>query len=232
MNNTSLATLENEREEFLKKYQLDSDSIKAFKEKIKIVPKEQADELGQQLFDLIAKKGFNDDFEKALDLIYNGANLEYKKEPKGDFALIVCARKNYLKTCIVLLRAGANVNQVNNYFTPPVMSSARHGNIEMLEILIMMGANVNQRCLDGDTALFSAKRHNEVACFNMLVDASAHLTNTNILNQTIMDIPSTEAYDLSNFPTSLTGAKVHNITVSDTKSAIEEATKELKKYKV
>ena len=138
MNNTSLVMLENNRVEFLKKYELDPESIKKFKETIQQVSEEESTELGKELFELISKKGFNDDYEKALELIYKGANIEYKNEKKGDFTLLICARKNYLKTFLALVKAGADINQVNNYLTTTAMASARHGNKEILEILIIM----------------------------------------------------------------------------------------------
>ena len=175
MNNASLAMLENHRMELLKKYELDLENIKKFKEKIQQVSEEESTELGKELFELISTKGFNDDYEQALELIYKGANIEYKNEKKGDFSLLICARKNYLKTFLALVKAGANINQVNNYLTTPTMASARHGNKEMLEVLILMGADINARCLDGDNAIMSAKRHDQVECFDMLLRKSAYL---------------------------------------------------------
>lgn len=232
MNNTSLAMLENHRIEFLKKYELDPESIKKFKEKIQKVSEEESIELGKKLFELISKKEFNDDYEKALELIYKGANVEYKSQKKGNFSLLICARKNYLKTFLALVKAGANINQVNKYLTPSVMSSARHGNKEILEILIIMGADINLRCLDGDNAIMSAKRHDRVECFDLLVKASSYLTNRNLANQTLMDIPSKETFDLSNFSITISPIS-SDITISfdATQSLLQEATKKLEKYR-
>ena len=232
MNNTSLVMLENNRIEFLKKYELDSESIKKFKETIQQVSEEESTELGKELFELISKKGFNDDYEKALELIYKGANIEYKSEKKGDFTLLICARKNYLKTFLALVKAGADINQVNNYLTTTAMASARHGNKEILEILIIMGADINLRCLDGDNAIMSAKRHDRVECFDLLVKASSHLANRNLANQTIMDIPSTATFDFSGFPeTILPISSDTSASFGDTQDLLKEATKKLKKYK-
>lgn len=231
MNNTSLLTLTNQRIEFLKKRTLDSESIKEFRKKIKSVSEEEAMALGKELFDLISKKGFNDDFEKVVELIYKGANIEYKNERKGDFALLVCARKNYFKTFLALLKAGANVDQVNNYLTTAVMACARHGFKEMLEILIMMGADINARCLDGDNAIMGAKRHDKVDCFNLLVESSAYLTNRNIDNQTIIDIPSTANFDLSVLPATILPPEKEEVSFEDTENLLNEAIKKLEKIK-
>lgn len=231
MNNTSLVILEYQRIELLKKYGLDDDTISEFKSKIKQVSQEESDILGKELFEMIAKKGYNDDYEKAVELIYNGANIEFKNEKKGDFALLICARKNYLKTFFALLKAGANVNQVNNYLTTSTMASARHGNKEMLEILILMGANINARCLDGDNAIMSAKRHEQVECFNMLLNAQAYLNNRNLANQTIMDLPGEVNFDSTFFEDGIPVLTTSSITEQEPLSLIEEAEQKLNKLK-
>ena len=201
MNDIGLIQLEKVREELLKKYGLDEDSIRDFKTKIKNVNVEEGNRLGKELLETILKKNFNDQYEKALALIYQGANVEFKNSTKGAFPLLVCSRRNYLQTFIVLLKAGANVNQTNHYLTTSTMASARHGNKEILAILIAMRADVNARCLDGDTAIMSAKRNNQVECFHMLKNAHAYFNNTNLFNQTALDLSSSASFDLTDVPT-------------------------------
>lgn len=186
MNDISLLELEKERLKDLKQFLVLELDIAIHVDE---VSKEKSDELGKQLFEMISKRGYDDNFEKALELINKGANIEYKNEKKGDFALLVCARKGYFKTFVTLIKAGANINQVNNYLTTATMACARHGREKMLKILIAMGADINAKCLDGDTALMSAKRHNQTECFQMLVDAGAYLDITNLANQTFLDLP-------------------------------------------
>lgn len=178
MNNVDLLLLAQQRINKLKEYGLDSESIEEFKSKIKIVSEEERETLGKELFELITSKSFKDetDYEKVIELVYKGANIEYKNDTKGDFALLRCARKNYLKTFLVLIKAGANINQKNNYSTTVTMASARHGNKEMLEILILMNADINAKSKDGDNALISARNHHQVDCFYMLVNAGANLS--------------------------------------------------------
>ena len=94
--------------EILNKYGLDDKSIKEFRSKIKRVSDSEKESLGSELLNIISKKGFNDDFNRVLELIYNGADIEYKNSKKGDYALLICARKNYIKTFITLIKAGAN----------------------------------------------------------------------------------------------------------------------------
>lgn len=199
MNNNSLSSLIDNRISILNKYGLDDKSIKEFRSKIKRASDSEKESLGSELLNTISKKGFNDDFNRVLELIYNGADIEYKNSKKGDYALLICARKNYIKTFITLIKAGANVDQVNDYLTTAVMASARHGNKEILEILILFGADINKRCLDGDSALMSAKMHNQSECFNMLVQAGAYINNINFLNQTFLDSSGSVEFDKSIF---------------------------------
>lgn len=205
MNYKSLIDLETERLEFLKKHELDEENINKFKLGIKKVSEEEATKLGKELLETITKKGYNDNHKAIIQLIYDGADIEYKEEKNGNYPLLICARKNYLKTFIVLLNAGANINQVNNFLTTATMASAKYGNKEILEILIIMGADINARYLDGDTALSSAKLHDNVECFNMLVASSAYLNTRNMSNKTLMDInkDSKANFDLSQMPASI-----------------------------
>lgn len=229
MNNVSLVELENERIEALKKYGLDTDSINEFKSKIKKVSQEESDKLGEELLKMIFNKKFNDNYEEALKLIYAGANIEVKTKDKGNCILLICSIRNYLNTFLLLIKAGANVNQVNNYLTTPTMASARHGNKEMLEILILMDADINARCLDGDNAIMMAKRHEQVECFNMLLNEQAYLNNRNLLNQTIIDIPGDVNFDLSLFEDSSFSEIIVSKTEKDVLSLISEAENSLNK---
>lgn len=197
MNNTSLLVLEQERLEKLKSYELDEESINLFRSRIQSVAKEESEKLGKQLFDMVVKKGYKDDYEKALNLVLQGANIEYVDKQKGNTSLMVCARKNLIKTFLVLVRAGANINFKNDYLTTPTMTSARNGNKEILRVLILMGADINARCLDGDTAIMSAKRHDQDECFQLLYRANAILNNRNLTNQSLIEIPSQKSVDLS-----------------------------------
>ena len=202
MNNTSLAILENIKLKKLKDYKLDENSISEFKNKIKQVEDETKNILSKQLFELITRKKkyskIDDEFtNKVLELIINGANIEYKDEKKGDFSLLVCARKGFLEIAYLLLRSGANANQSNNYLTTSIMAAARHGHKDLLELLILLGADVNAKCLDGDNALMSAKRHSQQECFDILVRAQSSLIHRNIFNQTLLDLPGNVSFNLN-----------------------------------
>jgi ankyrin repeat protein len=236
MNNASLVLLEKTRLKKLEDYKLDEKSILEFKGRVKQVDDETKNNLGKELLDLISSKRKttqkDEEFtKKVLELIINGADIEYKDEKKGDFALLVSTRKGFIEIACLLLRAGANVNQVNNYLTTTLMAAARHGHKELLELLIILGANVNAKCLDGDNALMSAKRHNQQECFDILVRAQSSLTHRNVENQTINELEGNASLN----PSYLIGANEIDdtppTTEEDALNLIKEAEEQLHKLK-
>lgn len=229
MNNVDLEQLEKERLAKLEEYQLDEASIQEFRSNIQKVDQEQSDQLGKELYQYVSKKNYSEietELDKVREFIEKGANLEYKTENKGDFLLLLCARRNHLKTAILLIRAGANINQKNNYLTTSTMTSARHGNKEILEVLILLKADINAQCLDGDTALMSAKRHDQEKCFDMLKKAGARFGTKNLSNQTVKDIPSTTKFDFSGF-LSFESCLDEKLTYEDIKVVLEEANRRM-----
>lgn len=227
MNDVSLFSLEKKNQNLLNQYGVDENSIREFKSSIDEVDEESRNNLGKELYELIAKKGFSDGDSKALDLIKRGANVNYKNDKKGDFALLICARKGYFTTFKHLIKAGADVNLTNNYFTTTLMASARHGRLDMVKILILLKADINARCLDGDNALFSAKRHGQTACFLELMNANAALTTKNLANQTFLEVDGDVSFDLSILEgdESLTD---FGVTSKDAEDLIKEAKEKVK----
>lgn len=228
MNDTSLVLLENAKLKKLEECKLDEKSISEFKGKIKKVDDETKKNLGKDLFDLISSKKQNskvtDDFaNKVIELIISGADIEYKDEQKGNFSLLLCARKGFPEIAYILLRAGANVNQANNYLTTTTMAAARHGHKQLLELLILLGADVNAKCFDGDNALMSAKRHDQQECFDILVYAQSYLTHRNIKNQSILDLPGNILFDPSNIEDLIITGIVSPTSEKDAIVLIEEA---------
>ena len=226
MNDVDLNLLEQQKIDKLKEYGLDIDSINNFKAKIKKVSVEEEVSLGKELLNLISSKNYDDDkdLDKVVELIYKGALIEYKDE-KGDFPLLRCARKNYLKTFIVLVKAGANVNQKNNYLTTATMASARHGNKEILDILILMKADINAKCKDGDNALISARKHEKLDCFFMLVLANANLPVESYDNRSIFTYTNNQSFDSPLLETRKGKETFKNI--EDELDVIEEAQKRM-----
>lgn len=226
MNNASLFELESKKKKMLEKFGLDTKSINDFLCTVKSVDESEADRLGSELVVLISKKGFN--IDNAIDLIKKGANVDFKNEKKGDFPLLICARKGYFEVFKALIKRGANVNLTNNYFTTALMAAARHGQKDMVNILLLFGADINARCLDGDNALFSAKRHGQKECFDILLKANANLTTKNLANETFMDVQGDVSFD-SKFLESKEVESLPSITKDDTDALIEEAKEKVKR---
>ena len=200
MNNASILEIEKARMTFLEKYGLSDLEREAYQQKRKVVEPEEADKIGKQLYDYISKKTYSDSATEEVDkLILEGANLEYQTPKKGDTLLLLCSRRGYINSFVLLARAGADINHGSLYKTTPTMTSARHGNREMLEILVALKADINAQCLDGDTALMSAKRHDQKECFEILKRANANFGIRNLQNQTVMEIPSQERFDYTEF---------------------------------
>lgn len=233
MNNADIIKIEIERKQVLEKYGLDENSIKNFRTKISKVSEEESNVLGQELFELISKKDYSEDKEldKVVELIYKGANVEYKNENKGDYSLLTCSQKNYLKTFIVLLKSGANINQTNNYLITSTMVAASYGNKEILELLILMKADINARCLDGENAIMNAKRYNQIDCFNILIDANAYLNNRNLTNQTILDIDSKTNFGILSLSHSLRQDILEDVTFEDTEVLLDKAKQKFNQLK-
>lgn len=234
MNNSSLIELENNKLKKLEEYQLDEKSILEFQSKIKKVDEEESNRLGKELLELLSKKqpssvSLDELLDKAIELIKNGANIEYKEESKGNFSLLVCARKGYIEIAYVLLRTGANVNQSNNYGTTALMATARHGHSELLQLLILLKADVNAKSRDGDDALMSAKRHNQQECADILIKEQAYLTHRNLENETILNVPGNISIDLSYIESSTLSEITTSKTEEDVLDLISEAEEKLNK---
>lgn len=196
MNNPSIIEQrELAHKELLEKLGLTREQIEKNKELITSVDEAKAAELGKELVLLIGKKGYDEEDEKTyqelLTLIKNGANLSFESS-KGNFPLLLCAKKGYLKTFITLLKFGANIHQINKNKTSVAMSSARHGHNHILEIAILMGVDINALCFDADTALIMAKQHGMEECFKTLIDNNAILNIKNYLNLTSYDVKNVD----------------------------------------
>ncbi len=221
------------KEEKLKSLYLDNKSLEDFRKKIKKVDKEESDKLGEELHKIIKMYGESEEnLEKITELIYKGANVNYKESKKGDFPLLLSTRNGKKNYTYLLLRAGADVNLTNNYNTTATMAAARHGYTDLLEVFILLGADVNIQCIDGDTALFSAKLHSKQECFDLLVKNGAYLTHRNLVNKSILDIDGKIDFDYSTIDSEqIYLSKNKGNDEESAKKLVEEARQKLKSLK-
>ena len=180
MKKVRLNDLENNKNDKLKQYKLDKESIEEFRSKIKQVSEEENNELGNKLVEYIFKDDFNDDYEKVIELIYNGADANI---PFYDALLLNhCCRKQYNKTLIVLIRAGIDIYCKDEFEYTPIMMCAEVGNKEILELLVLMDTNINYENSRGETALSLALENGHMECVDILINAQARF-NLNDLNK-------------------------------------------------
>ena len=217
-----------------------------FKAKVKEVNVEEAEKLGQELLTLIKGKNFDEkkktDFDKAVELLYAGANVESKtstlttksKSPTEKTGLIVCAEEGFQKLFRAFLVAGADINAVSNFGSTSLMWSARKGHKDILTDLIVLDADLNVQAKDGDCALHSATRHKQAECVELLIKAGCVLTLKNDKGETSYNLAVTSGDEktIALFEEYLcleTSNKQKKFcTLKDITSTFEEAEKELK----
>ena len=72
-----------------------------------------------------------------------------------------------------MLKAGANVDQLNNYQQSPLHYAARYNQVEAINALLKAGANVNQLNKDQASPLYWTARYNHREAVTALLDAGA-----------------------------------------------------------
>lgn len=179
-----------EREEKLKHKGYNAKELDEFRKKIKMVSKQEADELGKKLLNIVSCKKHDEDthLEEVEELILKGANLEVVDEEYGDTSLIKTAKsqKAKYKTFKLLIKAGANINaqsQLTNkkaesnmgFGSTTTMWAAKRGYIDILEDLILLKADINKTDSDNDTALMIAFNNNKDESVKILIDNGAML---------------------------------------------------------
>ena len=171
-------SLEEKKKQRLKEYGISKEVFEnKTKKKKKNTKKDNV--LSKELFDTINSKNSSPDVKKIEALIKDGADVNYKEEEKGNYPLLICARKGYDEIAALLINNGADVNLVNNYGTTALMAAARHDNYELCEVLLILGADINAQCIDGDTALFSAKMHCNDNVVALLLNNQAQIYHRN-----------------------------------------------------
>ena len=191
MKKVRLNDLEDNKTNKLKQYKLDKESIEEFRSKIKQVSDEESKKQFLDFFNLISAQDYHDNYESAIKYIYNGANLNCLFI---DTLPNLCIYFNHIQTFILLLRAGININLVDNKGLTPLMKCAEVGNKEILELLILMGADINIKNESGDTALSIAIKKKNKECAGILINAQAHLNCRNISNNNIIDANKSGVY--------------------------------------
>jgi hypothetical protein len=94
------------------------------------------------------------DFEEVQYLIDNGININIRYEPDGNWSLLHHAANSIATECIdILIKAGVDVNNIDNKGKTPLMDAVDYGEPEHVKMLLHHGADINIVDNDGKTAL-------------------------------------------------------------------------------
>ena len=118
-------------------------------------------------------------------------------EPLDSILIYACKSRNLyvdepkrMEIMKMLIKAGANVNYVNNYgesVLTILIANAKSKTpiiVELVEFLIQNGANVNQQTKDGYTPLLRSCIESDITVVNILIKAGANLNNENDIGLT------------------------------------------------
>ncbi len=182
MNYENIFKLEEKRikQEELKKYGLDDESIKKFRSKIKKVSYEESQRLGNELCKGI--RGLYLDEKRANDYILSGANVDYIDIYSGRSLMQILTHS--ISILISLIKAGANIDAQYRYGETAAMRYALSGRVDFLKILVLMGADLYIKNNDGKTALDIAIMRKNTECIKILKDA---MKLNNVYNNTETD---------------------------------------------
>ncbi len=108
------------------------------------------------------------------DILKRGVPPDMYKDPKtGRTALLQAVEQQHADIVVMLLRAGANVNQADNDGVTSLMLAAYTPNAQLVNILLNAGADVNAAIPNGTTSLMNAVYMGDVQSVGLLLRAGA-----------------------------------------------------------
>ena len=116
---------------------------------------------------------------------YTETNVN-KSDSEGNTALHKAARHGDHETVAACIRAGAEVNIVNNVLQSPLFRASKFGNAECVQLLIQAGAKVNLNDRDGCTPIMKTAERGKEECLKLLIAAGANVNSLNSNNQTAL----------------------------------------------
>jgi len=99
-----------------------------------------------------------------------------KAEADGTTALHYAVEADALDLVTQLVRAGANVKQVNRYGIPPITLAAQNGSARVLEALLEAGADPNTKTPAGEPVLMTAARTGNADTVSLLIKRGADVS--------------------------------------------------------
>jgi ankyrin repeat protein len=98
-----------------------------------------------------------------------------ERRPDGSTSLLWAAFEGDVPEAARLLKAGADVNSVNNYGINALLLAADISNTELIQLLLKNGANANSANSDNETALHLVARSGNVEAAKLLLKAGAEV---------------------------------------------------------
>lgn len=109
--------------------------------------------------------------------------IENRADVNEGAPLIVAAHYDNIEVARILIKAGADIQCVNQHKTSPIHAAAIYDSIEVLNLLIENGANIEIKDRHGRTPLMNAVFSNSILVAKRLIECGAEI----------------ETYDFSNF---------------------------------
>src|SRR5215470_19876218 len=109
----------------------------------------------------------------AVRSLLNGIPQKVIAGPEGTAALVWAASRNDLEMTDMLLRAGADAKNPNEFGATPLYAAAAEAELPMAQKLLAAGADPNTGLLSGETALMQAARRGNVEIVQALLAAKA-----------------------------------------------------------
>ena len=144
-------------------------------------------ERGQKLLEAVEDE--NPDISTIARMLKNPNIIVDWRDRTGNAALTSASTKGNTEIVKLLIDAGANVNETNNFGYPYFATAIGSGQLEIVKLYISAGANVNIRDNKRQTPLMFATFEDtpNLAIIKLLLDSGADVNVTNVYRQTALD---------------------------------------------
>ena len=142
---------------------------------------------GQRLGCLLIRETWFGHLDKMKLLIQKGANVN--AEESGETPLLKAIKTNQPQVVLLLLEAGANVNQTTKNGNNPLQTAVDYGQVEIVQLLLKQpNIQINQIDSDGNTVLMEAAKAGQLEMVQALVAAGADVGIRNQRGLTALDM--------------------------------------------
>ncbi len=226
---------ERDKLEGLRSLHIDEASKKAFQAKIAKVSEEEKEELSQRLMNLLLSSFYSEEEKSAEleELLLKGAAPSYYDAKLDTFPLLLCAENNYKNTLCLLIKAGANIDQVNHARKSALMVASACGNVDIALYLIICDANLNLRDVYGNNALMIAYQNSQPKIFDMLLYRGSVYNNVNVYGEKLFTMKQVSGFGNMVLPLNLPSEEEEKelLTYADIQAKLEEAKQKAKEMK-